>query len=80
MNNTTTSIRDYSFTSITHPLSVVSTLIALLGLFGNALIVTGTWLVKTDKLKSKSNHLIAMLAACDAVSNVGVLQVLCLVI
>ncbi len=73
MNNTTII---ESFTFVTHPLLAVSTLIALSGLFGNGLIVTVTWLAKTpDKLKSKSNYLIAVLAVCDGVSNVGMLQV-----
>jgi hypothetical protein len=75
MNSTNTTLFDYSFTFVTHPLYAVSTLIALFGLFGNGLIVTATWVVKTDKLKTKSNHLIAMLAVCDGVSNVGVVLV-----
>lgn len=75
MNATNTTLIDNSFTFVTHPLFAVSMLIALFGLFGNGLIVTASWVVKTDRLKSKSNHLIAMLAACDCVSNVGVIMV-----
>jgi hypothetical protein len=77
MNSTNTTLIEYSFTFVTHLLFAVSMLIALFGLFGNGLIVIATWMVKTDKLKTKSNHLIAILAVCDGVSNVGAILVRC---
>ncbi len=75
MNNTTTSIYDTSFSHITRPLSTIITFFAVCGLCGNGMIVTVTWIQTSGRLKAKSNHLIAILATCEFVTNIGLLQV-----
>lgn len=77
-SNNTITIHDTSFTTMSHALSALITFVAVVGIFGNGLLVTATWFTKATtmnghSLKSKSNHLIAILAASDFLSLIGLL-------
>lgn len=61
----------------TIPASAIRSLIALLGLFGNAMIIYVTLIQRY--LKSVSSVLIGILALFDLVSCIGAFQVICIV-